>query len=1407
MKNTLTKFIRHLPSLLLPTLVLMFFIFGLKVAQVQPVKAAINTQLNYQGKITDSNGVAVADGTYNAKFVIYDAASGGNCLWTAVGACDTSDFGTTTVTTVNGIFSTALGTTTHNSLATSSINWNSDSLYLGVTIRGTTASPVYDSEMTPRKRLTSSPYAFNTDLLDGYSATTTAAASSTIPVFDKNLTLNLFAGGVSSTRATTTNIIFGGDGSDITGFSNLYVSSGNLFFDGSQINTGGVSANDWQVLADTNGSNYLRPTTTVNLFAPSRLGVGTTTPQALLSVTTSTGALSGIQGLFQVASSTNSGSKDVLVVTADRKVGVGNLTAVPDATLEIENDNATDKFFEVASSTNSSIMVLNKDGYLGLSTSTPDTKVDVYQTGYGQMVKVNNDTGVNGGIGIDSGDVLTFGSISNNAIAFKTNNTEKVRITTDGLVGIGTDAPSTNLHIAGTASPSTQLLVARDNDATGGATISLFHDTASPATTDAVGAILFNESKTSAQSTQVEYGRILVKPTTVTANSEAGQMQFWTANAGVSSAQMTILENGDVGMGTELPAGELEIEGAGAIELIVDSTSAGASVQIDRHATSNATGVYFLTNGTVDWFMGEYSDADGDLFIKNGTFNSTVVMTFDDTNNHVGVGPTAPAARLDVDAESNTSGIRLRGLAETVEILDIYMGSAGNAIFDLTSGNDTSQFFDFRPEDDSFGLLVRESDGTGTTAYGNLYVTDATDDYLSFTVTSATDADALNVTASDRVGVGTSTPAYKFVVEESDQFAATLNIAETSHATSKRATIGFGLGGGDGWVLGQDLGANGTNDFYLLDVVPGGTNTTRFYVSESGNVGIGTTTPIALFQVGDQGAGTYFSVDSSGRATSTELLVGTTQGLSEIMGAGDLYVGGNATTSGNFTVGTSTLVVQHDPAGTGNNLVGVGTTTPWRTLSLTGTLAIDGLSALGATASAVCITSTDEVQFNSGVADCTVSSQRFKNSIADYGNGLETIQALSPVTYKYNWDETEEQIGLIAEEVEKVDPRLVAYNFDGQVQSVKQLSLIGTLIGAVQQQQDQIDNLKVSSSSDTSLENNQPLSVIDNPDSDIDTLVVRKAATFYGSIYVRGEANFEHKVVFKDDVEVHGKLYVSSDQAGTVTIPANATSTEIIFDGEYAVTPKITASIQGAHSNVFYGISDKTPKGFRVVLAEPVNKDLSFDWIALALAAERGKSPEITELITSLDSVGFDIPVEFWAKVTDEDTAEEDLTYQWEVSPNVGTIDGDSGLVYWTVAPGEVDEDTQVEVTVTVSDGGNFVSEKAIVKILAEETISEEEENGQVAGAEYEEENSSTATEEVIEEEPVEEEVTEEEQSSTEEEIIEETPKETSTSTEEIVEEEEPAEEEVTEEKQQPTDEEITEEAPEKNSTSTEEII
>ena len=130
----------------------------------------INRTINYQGRLMNTAGTNVADGNYDIKFTIYDSASGGTQLWTAssTNGLPTGSIASVSVSVEGGLFSILLGDTSDNQVAFPDDMFNSDSLYLGITI-GT------DAEMTPRKRLSSVPYAFNSETLQGQYASNTVA--------------------------------------------------------------------------------------------------------------------------------------------------------------------------------------------------------------------------------------------------------------------------------------------------------------------------------------------------------------------------------------------------------------------------------------------------------------------------------------------------------------------------------------------------------------------------------------------------------------------------------------------------------------------------------------------------------------------------------------------------------------------------------------------------------------------------------------------------------------------------------------------------------------------------------------------------------------------------------------------------------------------------------------------------------------------------------------------------------------------------------------------------------------------------------------------------------------------------------------------------------------------------------
>ncbi|MCD6565305.1 MAG: tail fiber domain-containing protein [Bacteroidales bacterium] len=87
------------------------------------------------------------------------------------------------------------------------------------------------------------------------------------------------------------------------------------------------------------------------------------------------------------------------------------------------------------------------------------------------------------------------------------------------------------------------------------------------------------------------------------------------------------------------------------------------------------------------------------------------------------------------------------------------------------------------------------------------------------------------------------------------------------------------------------------------------------------------------------------------------------------------------------------------------------------------------------------------------------SSIRYKENIINMEN-IDWIYNLRPVNFNYKTDETlKKQYGLIAEEVEDVNPSFVSYNNNGEVETVLYSRLVTPILKALQEQKDEISRL------------------------------------------------------------------------------------------------------------------------------------------------------------------------------------------------------------------------------------------------------------------------------------------------------------------------------------------------------------
>ena len=233
---------------------------------------------------------------------------------------------------------------------------------------------------------------------------------------------------------------------------------------------------------------------------------------------------------------------------------------------------------------------------------------------------------------------------------------------------------------------------------------------------------------------------------------------------------------------------------------------------------------------------------------------------------------------------------------------------------------------------------------------------------------------------------------------------------------------------GDSALLSNTIGFNNTaTGFQALD-----SNTTGNFNTASG-----------------QGALTNNTSGSNNAALGQNALVSNTTGSSNV--AIGSHAGSNLTTgSNNIDIGNPGIAAE---AG----IIRIGTVG-----TQTATF-IAGISVSAIAGGAVVVN-------NKGRLGVASSSQRFKDEIKPMEKASEAVLALRPVTFRYKPEvdpERAPQFGLVAEEVEKVNPALVTRDAQGKVYTVRYEAVNAMLLNeflkehrTVQGQQKEIDALK-----------------------------------------------------------------------------------------------------------------------------------------------------------------------------------------------------------------------------------------------------------------------------------------------------------------------------------------------------------
>jgi hypothetical protein len=139
--------------------------------------------------------------------------------------------------------------------------------------------------------------------------------------------------------------------------------------------------------------------------------------------------------------------------------------------------------------------------------------------------------------------------------------------------------------------------------------------------------------------------------------------------------------------------------------------------------------------------------------------------------------------------------------------------------------------------------------------------------------------------------------------------------------------------------------------------------------------------------------------------------------------------------------------------------IGIGTTGPSVKLDVNGQIRERTISSVG---------SSDPICYGAdGVLGSCSSSIRYKENVVNIANGLSDVMKMRPITYTWKTNGNAD-LGFVAEEINQINPLYTFNNSEGQVEGVKYGNLTAILAKAIQEQQGQIDGLKLAFENATS---------------------------------------------------------------------------------------------------------------------------------------------------------------------------------------------------------------------------------------------------------------------------------------------------------------------------------------------------
>ena len=677
-------------------------------------------------------------------------------------------------------------------------------------------------------------------------------------------------------------------------------------------------------------------------------------------------------------------------------------------------------------------LTINNSGNVGIGDTTPTYKLDVSGTGhFTGLVDAANFVATSTTATSTFAGMLTVGSNALNVLA-------------NGNVGIGITSPSTKLEVNGTASSSALVVSTLSGllKANGASAV-----TAAVAGTDYLSGTLAK-------------GNFLV-------GNDAGVAQ--------ATSSIFVSSTGNVGIGMTSPLYPLDVTGNARVSNILRVSGANNALQL------NGTTPYVnVSDGTITNNFG--TDATGGFIgtqsahSLNFRTSNTAMMTLD-TSGNVGIAQTSPTYKLDVTGLGHFTGLvdAANFVATSTSVASLFNGGF-LSLASSTIGNGTQ----------SGGLTI--SGGATTTGT------------LAITGTSGT----TTIAAGQGFAIGTN----QLISQQGSKSLLVNTTSNKDNLVAYQAVIKAGLGAGAGGLLvtnNQSLGADGamiagtnwlgtnaagtyhsptlvldTNPNLSSDIVTHNGNATAKssvspqadnltlvnWMSRTYNLGRNNTSGefIQNQSLLTNQSGT--TTKNTGYKSQVYFPAGTPQNTS-VTTQIDFHAAPVVSSANGAITTRQGLLIDFDDTNVTNAYgvyqsssgvknyfngnLGIATTSPWRTLSVSGTVGFDGLT--GATgAGSLCLDSNKQVVYNSASDNCLSSTRATKHDILDLSvDALSLVEELHPVSFVYNEGDGRTRFGFIAEDTAAIDQHLATYNASGTVSGIDDRAIISILVAAIKE--------------------------------------------------------------------------------------------------------------------------------------------------------------------------------------------------------------------------------------------------------------------------------------------------------------------------------------------------------------------